>query len=1167
MDTTVSKNAQVVCTIDDPATHGEQVKATARELIDEGFRVMLIEAPQSLGTPQQHRLAKVGAEKKPGEPITWRSNTGTDDLELIRRGVELRGGYVNLAAVPTRLSAIGDIDGGVERETLLEALGLDESALYETTPGSQQYVNEKGKLCEAHDRGAHILIRFDESDEELLEAKDALGTSWSWDSGTGVKVLFRSQEGGYALTYPTVRANGQFDDGQYIRTGRVIGCPPALRAYIMEVGGAALERKRAAEQKKSEAQNTSVLVEEMDPDTTSRGFGRVGRGYGDNNAAFVAAWEMEHTVADVLADERIPEDWRFTDAGTDSSGTQQWTAPGVHASDRSAVTGYSDSTGNELLNIFSPSVPGEVADAFYRATEGKKPYDAGQSYGAWQLTCALIYRGDWQAALVGEGMEIPRFPEEEYYGAILHADTTAAEHSQQLQRLRRNYLQAAGFEWAADYPAPVCYIDAVTVDGETTVYVETTEAGSTKHEELAEVAAGEMTMYAAQLPQLFGSPQGTGQAATSAAAVTPATFTQREAQQQLVPDYGDEQLELPSFPPSATRRDRRKSKGEPTALDEVPQTFAKWPEEQAKLEAVWARHCERVGDLVAELEQAWGCKLPDKSVLELRINLWPDRRRRAGKAPYWSEVPGAERKAKYGHDGFPVDPATYVELMNASPLHQAVFWNVRENHPNASITGALLREYQEVSHRVAVGFECSVRGNTQPPNIFVALVSQSGGGKSVTQNARTFRFAEEHLSEVAEASAREAAKRQEAQQRLQEQTAALEKLREKLEADGELTKAETKKKTKLGEEVKELQAKAQVPGENHKAINLSLGEGQNVGTAAGMRDFLCERVENEFGREVLRVKDRERRYFYWDEAVSMTKALGAGDNQGTGSGVDTTLSSIWNGRPSFPSTSGKGEVIPVPDDFRGVRVAVTLALQTKKAQGLLETAGQGFLQRFLRVPARQVYEAAITPSIVARPADLHPLVTIADTAHDGRVTWCEEMVEADRENQRMAGIDDDGKDEANKHWFGHVMRMATVHAVMNGRTHITATDYDVADCWQEISESTLDWVIHELSEEKVKEETKRQGVILKARRAAEQSEAQSTEMIRVAITTFLGEAPHAWHTRSEICEAVREHHRKVSPLLDAACREGTVVQETRGGYGDRARETLRYRLATRPDDQ
>lgn len=60
-------------------------------------------------------------------------------------------------------------------------------------------------------RGAHILIRFDESDEELLEAKDALGTSWSWDSGTGVKVLFRSQEGGYALTYPTVRANGQFD--------------------------------------------------------------------------------------------------------------------------------------------------------------------------------------------------------------------------------------------------------------------------------------------------------------------------------------------------------------------------------------------------------------------------------------------------------------------------------------------------------------------------------------------------------------------------------------------------------------------------------------------------------------------------------------------------------------------------------------------------------------------------------------------------------------------------------------------------------------------------------------------------------------------------------------------------------------------------------------------
>lgn len=732
MDTTVSENAQVVCTIDDPAAHGEQVKATARKLIDAGFRVMLIEAPQSLGTPQQHRLAKVGAEKKPGEPVTWRDNRGVDDLELIRRGVELRDGYVNLAAVPTRLTAIADLDGEAEREALLTALRLDETAIYETTPGSQEYVNEKGTTCEAHDRGAHLLIRFDESDEELLEAKDALGTSWSWDSGTGVKVLFRSQEGGYALTYPTVRANGQFDDGQYIRTGHVIGCPPALRAYIMEVGGAALERKRVAEQKKSEAQSTSVLVEEMDADTAPRGFGRVGWGYGDNNAAFVAAWEMEHTVADVLDDPRIPEDWRFTDAGTDSSGTQQWTAPGVHASDRSAVTGYSDTTGNELLNVFSPNVPDEVADAFYRATEGKKPYDAGQSYGAWQLACALVYRGDWRAALVGEGLEIPRFPKEECYGAILHADKTAAEHSQQLQRLRRRYLQMAGFEWAADYPAPTRYIDAVTVDGETTVYVETTVAGSTEHEELT-VATGEevaetpadtteevATLYAIQLDQPSGfltMDMGTG-ALTAAPAAT-----------ELPP------AESPETVTAAT------STQPPAAVGQPQQQAQVAGEQPQPRESNHDRLMRELGEIldewVPEIESSLGRKLTAEQREALGRNFYTARERVLRSKRQLNGVIGAPtpETARRYRNGSPVAPEIVTRLFGYSDITRGIYWQHRDTESPGTPVGALVNTLLAASRRLEVWVSSSPYGTVrQPVSLFTVCVGRSGMGKS-TSNA------------------------------------------------------------------------------------------------------------------------------------------------------------------------------------------------------------------------------------------------------------------------------------------------------------------------------------------------------------------------------------------------------------------------------------------------
>ncbi|OFO26452.1 hypothetical protein HMPREF3053_09900 [Corynebacterium sp. HMSC064E07] len=1006
MNTTVSDNAPVVCTIDDPAAHGEQVKATARELIAAGFRVMLIEAPQSLDTPQQHRLAKVGAEKKPGEPITWRSNTGTDDLELIRRGVELRGGYVNLAAVPTRLSAIGDIDGGVERETLLEALGLDESALYETTPGSQQYVNEKGKLCEAHDRGAHILIRFDESDEELLEAKDALGTSWSWDSGTGVKVLFRSQEGGYALTYPTVRANGQFDDGQYIRTGRVIGCPPALRAYIMEVGGAALERKRAAEQKKSEAQNTSVLVEEMDADTTPRGFGRVGWGYGDNNAAFVAAWEMEHTVADVLADERIPEDWRFTDAGTDSNGTQQWTAPGVHASDRSAVTGFSDTTGNELLNIFSPNVPDDVVDAFYKATEGKKPYDAGQSYGAWQLACALIYRGDWQAALVGEGMEIPRFPKEKYYGAILHADKTLAENSHWLQTLRRIYLQAAGFEWAADYPAPTRYIDAVTVDGATTVYVETTVAGSTEHEELT-VATGEevaetpadtteevATLYAIQLDQPSGfltMDMGTG-ALTAAPAAT-----------ELPP------AESPETVTAATSTQPPAAVGQPQAQTQVqtqPQPQAQVVEEQpqeATHERLLREVEEALDEWVPEIEASLGRALTPEQRDALGHAFYPSfRRERRDQTELFTVVgaPGADRGRRYPH-GSPVDPAVVTALFNYSEITRGLYWTHVDTQSPGTPLGMLVNVLLATARRIDTHTSASPFGIVrQPLSMFTVCVGRSGMGKS-SSNALPpgIAFAAPgHAGPIAGST-----------------------------------------------------------------DNLPNYDGDvKVITPKGLGMHMCDEVEGEEGgkKTVLRHKAHPVARIKSDELSGFLTQLAKQPAGGL-----AMLAEAFSGENFVPASAQNGLMV-APDNYT---VTLEANVQPKMASQLLESSKLGLLQRFVFYPAAWPWASVFDERDIARPQKpLQEQERITLPVVGKSFTWCPEMIAEYHSQREMQGaeiVPDWVEDRA--HEFVLCFRVACLCAALHGRAEVTSGDWEWSRLLvRVVSSRTLDGLRADAREQK-----------------------------------------------------------------------------------------------------
>lgn len=730
-----------------------------------------------------------------------------------------------------------------------------------------------------------------------------------------------------------------------------------------------------------------------------------------------------------------------------------------------------------------------------------------RSIGAASVQCAMLYQNEWNAFLHGEGL----------YDAYMQ------------YRASKMGRGARGFGSAPQGPIIVERTD-------TTLAVPGNEVnGTTAGTALAIPGTAEVAAQApgSQVPALLDD---------------------------------DDDLDLPRFPRSAQLEALTATTGEPTSLDEYPQTFAKFPEEHAKLVKVWDRHCERVDDLVRELEESWGCTLPDESVLALRTRLWPEQRRRDSKPPQWSEVPGPEREAKYGHDGFPVDPQVYVALMNASPLHQAVFWNVRENHKNASILGALARENQEVAHRLPVGYQCSERGNTQPPNIFVALVSQSGGGKTATQGARTFEFAEEHLTEVREAAKEAAAQQREAQEQQEQQIEALRALKEKME-DGKPTKAQQKEKVELEKELKALAPRTQDPLPGAQLLGLSLGEGQAPGSAAAIRQSLTRVVETEDGRNVLKLLDKARRYYYWDEAVSMTNALGAGDNHGSGSGVDTTLSSLWNGRPNFTSTQGQGEVEAVPENFHGVRVAVTLAIQTKKSQGLLDTVGQGFLQRFLRIPTHMVYEAAITPNIVARPNKVHPQVRVVDVPQDGRVTWGKDMRRADNANALGAGLDTDEADEGNSHAFGHVMRMAAVHAAMNGRQDVGREDYIVGKLWEEISRQTLKWVIHQLAVESDKEAVAKAKRELNARKTVERVESQDNERVWRKIYGFLQEAEHAWHTRKDIRDAIKEPSDIIDVLVKKGCSEGVLTCEERPGYTAKNRSALRFKVAARADDQ
>lgn len=1129
MDTTVSESAQVVCTINDPAAHGEQVKATARELIAAGFRVTLTGAPQTLDTASDHRMTKRGAPQLPGEEVRWTANEGTDDVAHIDRGVELRGGVVNLGVVPTATTAVADVDGDQEWAAFSTATGLDESAIYETTPGSQEYVNEKGALCEAHDQGRHILIRFDEDDTELLAAKAELGKSPSLKFG-GVDVLFRMNGSGYAVTYPSVRANGRFNSGRYERTGAIIECPAALRSHI--IAEAEKTRQAAAERRVQGA----VEVTEVDPEELPSGFGRVGEAAqrADHNARLVA-WEQGRTIESVLTDPRVPSAWRFEHAGSDATGREQWTAPGPHTSDRSAVTVYSAETGNELLHLFSPNAPEDMKRAF------KRGYRAGESYGTWPLTVALIYRGNYQAALVGEGLASPL---QEASAEWTAGDTSAKAHAH-----RRQWLADHGYTWAHTYPAPARYMGVTYLEDRTIVYVETTSDQGTGEATLCAV-----TVQPAADPECgFASLDlGTGSmtAAPEAATLPQPTPPQPVAAPVEVDedDTDPTQLPLPVLPDMDLPEVQALIRKAPQALDEVPQTFVDYPQEHAKCLAIWAEVCRRVDLLVAELNEQWKTQLPAESVVRLRNAVWPEAARRAGEGPRWENTPGAERVAAYGKDEFPVSPRTYVSLMNADDYHRTVFWRTRDKA--GSSIGILANEYLETTFRLPVGVQCAPQLDNQPPNLYFGLIASSGKGKTATRKGRAFTYDDAHLTEVKEAAARAEEKRQEQQEQQEQNLKSLAALKEAV-----AEKQPTKKQEK---EIAELAAQAEATLPEPRPLDLGLGRGRTPNNSSAMRNMLTRQVSLPGGGTKLVAKENVRVFFDWDEGKAMTKGMGAGGHS-RDTGMDTALSSMWSNEPFFEDTVSQGSV-EFPKGYKGLRVAISMYIQPELAQGLLDTSEQGLLPRFIRLPQDLIYTEAITPEVVQYPSRWVDTIKVADMKPEQRFVWCDEMVEY---NEQVRDNRYSVTTPGNQHAWPQIMRLAAVHAAMDGRTKLNSSDFTVGMAWNLVSEQTLEWVNHVLKQADDKAAADEAERRIRGEQEARNRIAERTAKRQKEIVKVLREADTPWLSATDLADKLGCAPNTATTAVKGLVPHIVCAEKREGDKSKGQKRAMRYALKER----
>lgn len=179
----------------------------------------------------------------------------------------------------------------------------------------------------------------------------------------------------------------------------------------------------------------------------------------ENLSEKIAERESDHPLSDILADSRIPEDWRYEYVETDSSGNPCYLAPGTHASNYSMTLLDGDNGSESILYPHSPNIPDDLHLVFARAG-----VDYGNGViGAFDVFTALVYGGDKHAALVGERI-IPAPMKE------IHAAWPPEVRAYKEAKARREFLIEHGHEEAAE-PLPAAPVTAYAAGGAVTAPV------------------------------------------------------------------------------------------------------------------------------------------------------------------------------------------------------------------------------------------------------------------------------------------------------------------------------------------------------------------------------------------------------------------------------------------------------------------------------------------------------------------------------------------------------------------------------------------------------------------------------------------------------------------------------------------------------------------------
>lgn len=307
------------------------------------------------------RRAYAGTVKK-GHPAPLPSGTPTN------WAVRLRGsGYV-----------VADADTPDEVESLrrfLEQDGLERLSPTVVTPGTTDG---------AHRGGGHWWFRLPEDLAEgfttALSLPSTTKVKAPGDDGPGFSLYMGDA---YVLVPPSVR-----DGKSYHLVAPDVDVPPHLEAVLRDTLDSAAHRVAAREEREAE-------LERRREDQTS----------GLTQDEQITAWAQAVSWTDILTNERLTPDQRWTDTGMpDSCGCRVWTAPGSHGSRKSATT-HSDlcslgqySLHNAPMHIWTDNPGPELEQAM--ADHGSR------TLSKLRVVAYLFHNGDEGAAMDEAGVDL-----------------------------------------------------------------------------------------------------------------------------------------------------------------------------------------------------------------------------------------------------------------------------------------------------------------------------------------------------------------------------------------------------------------------------------------------------------------------------------------------------------------------------------------------------------------------------------------------------------------------------------------------------------------------------------------------------------------------------------------------------------------------------------------